>query len=116
MRLPRLPRLPTAAIALLVPLAAATRAAPPPDADPSLAPWFQSLQQPGTGMSCCSVADCRPTDYRTVGDHYEAWIEDRWIAVPNAKILRRVDNPTGRAVVCWSPQAGILCFVRAAET
>ena len=48
-------------------LAGVAEANPPPDADMSLAPWFQSLKQPGTGMSCCSMADCRPADFRIQG-------------------------------------------------
>jgi hypothetical protein len=103
-----------AASFLLVAIIAQAR--PPADADPALAPWFEGLQQPGTGISCCSIADCRPTDSRTAGDHYEAWIDNKWVAVPPEKVLPRSDNPMGRAVVCWTPQAGILCFVRAAET
>ena len=35
--------------------------------------------------------------------------------MPPDKILQRTDNPTGRAVVCWTPQRGIMCFVRATE-
>lgn len=103
------------ALALLL-AASAVRAAPPPDADPALAPWFQSLHQPGTGISCCSIADCRATEYRITGDHYEALIEDKWVAVPPDKVLQRIDNPVGRAVVCWTPQTGVMCFVRASET
>ena len=90
-------------------------AAPPEHVDYALAPWFQSLRQPGSGASCCSIADCRTTDYRTDGDGYEALIDNRWMVVPADKILQRTDNPTGRAVVCWTPQRGIMCFVRAAE-
>ncbi len=86
-------------------------ARPPTDADPSLAPWYQSLHQPGTEISCCSLADCRPTDYRSGPNGYEAYIEGSWVAVPPDKVLRRVDNPTGRAVVCYLPGKGILCFV-----
>jgi hypothetical protein len=96
--------------------AAAAHAQPPEGADPNLAPWFGSLRQPGTGTSCCSIADCRATDYRLMSDHYEVLIEDKWLAVPPDKILQRVDNPVGRAVVCWTPQLGIMCFVRATET
>jgi hypothetical protein len=88
---------------------------PPENADPALAPWFQSLSVPGTGISCCSIADCRPTEYRTVDEHYEALIEDRWIAIPPRKVLQRTDNPIGRAVVCWTPERGIMCFVRGTE-
>jgi hypothetical protein len=91
------------------------RAVPPDDADPALAPWFQSLRQPGTHMSCCSIADCRETDYRIVGDHYEAMVHGEWLAIPPDKVLNRRDNPTGRAVVCWSPALGIMCFVRGPE-
>ncbi len=89
---------------------------PPENADPTLAPWFQSLAVPGTGVSCCSIADCRPTDYRTVGDHYEALIEDKWVVIPPRKVLDRTDNPIGRAVVCWTPERGVMCFVRGTET
>lgn len=96
-------------------VAATALAKPPPDIDYSLAPWFQSLRQPDTGVSCCSIADCRTTDYRTLGDHYEALIDDKWVRVPPEKVLQRVDNPTGRAVVCWTPALGVMCFVRASE-
>jgi hypothetical protein len=97
-------------------LSAPVRAAPPADADPALSPWFQSLRQPGTGVSCCSVADCRPVDYRTTASGYEVWIENRWQPVPPEKVLQRADNPVGRAIVCWTKQIGIMCFVRAPET
>jgi hypothetical protein len=104
------------ALTLLASLAASAAAAQPPDnADPTLAPWFRSLQAPN-GVSCCSNADCRTTDYRTKGDGYEAFIDNRWIAVPRDRVLDHVDNPTGRAVVCYLPAMGILCFVRPSET
>ena len=96
--------------------ASCAKAAPPPNADPTLAPWFQSLRAPDTGVSCCSIADCRATDYRTTGDHYEVLIDNRWLIVPRDKVLQRIDNPVGRAVVCWTPALGIMCVVRATET
>jgi hypothetical protein len=92
-------------------------AAPPENADPALASWYQSLRQPGTGISCCSVADCRSTEARiSATAEYEALIDGTWLTVPSASILDRVDNPTGRAVVCYVPGRGILCFVRPSET
>jgi hypothetical protein len=91
-------------------------ARPPPNADMSLAPWFQGLRQPSTGMSCCSMADCRQTDFRTKDGHYEALIKGEWRTVPPETILQRIDNPTGRAVVCYTPELGIMCFVRGPET
>ena len=81
-----------------------------------LAPWFRSLMQPGTSISCCSISDCRATEYRVEGDHYEALVGETWFPVPPERILQRTDNPTGRAVVCWTPQRGIVCFVRATES
>jgi hypothetical protein len=90
-------------------------AAPPDDADPALAPWFNSLRAPWTNALCCSVADCRPTDARIAGDHYEAFVGGQWRAVPPDRILQRTDNPTGRAVVCWTPATGIMCFVHGPE-
>jgi hypothetical protein len=102
--------------AVVVLFAATADADPPPNADPALAPWFRSLLQPGTSISCCSISDCRATDYRIEGDHYEALIGEKWFVVPQDKILQRTDNPTGRAVVCWTPQRGIVCFVRATES
>jgi hypothetical protein len=52
-------RLILAALPLL--LVQAASAAPPADADPKLAPWFNDLRQPWTNALCCSMADCRPT-------------------------------------------------------
>jgi len=97
-------------------LSAWVRAAPPADADPALSPWFQSLRQPDTGVSCCSVADCRPVDFRTSAGGYEVWIDERWQRVPPEKVLQRADNPVGQAIVCWTKLLGIMCFVRAPET
>lgn len=96
--------------------AAAADAEPPPNADPALAPWFRSLLQPGTSISCCSLSDCRATEYRIEADHYEALIGEKWFVVPPDRILQRTDNPTGHAVVCWTPQRGIMCFIRATES
>ena len=95
---------------------AAAEARPPPNADMSLAPWFQSLRQPGTGISCCSMADCRQTDFRIRDGHYQAMVEGHWESVPPDVILQRADNPTGRAVVCYTPFRGIMCFVKGPET
>lgn len=105
---------------------ALAHAKPPPGADPDspMAAWYQSLAQPETGYPCCSVADCRPVQYRTVGDRYEAFIDrksfgasapDDWVRVPKAHVLRRHDNPTGEAVACWFI-GEIRCFVEGSGT
>ena len=91
-------------------------AAPPSDADPALAPWFNSLRQPWTNALCCSMADCRPVQSRLTDGHYEALIDGEWRTVPEHLILNRSDNPTGRAIACWTRQVGIMCFIRAPES
>jgi hypothetical protein len=104
-------------IVLLV--VAVGRAAPPDGADPNSAvgQWFQSLKQPGTGASCCSIADCRPVEYRLSPDGYEAFLDAKWVRIPDHTILHGKTNPIDRAVLCRAPISGlILCFVPASET
>lgn len=112
---------------LLSLLGATAYAAPPEGADPTLGPWYRSLNAPDTGIPCCSTVDCRPTTTRLTTDGYEAWVDERWpnypadtqgkwIAVPADKMLKQTENPTGRGVLCWNQYLGVLCFVRPAET
>ena len=113
-----------AALALLVIAAGCyvARAQPPEHADPALAPWFQGLHTED-GQGCCSQADCRPVEYRPVGNHYEVLIgeqfpgvtEPRWEEVPPEAVLNKHDNPTGRPIACvWYGK--VLCFVRPEES
>jgi hypothetical protein len=98
-------------------------AAPPDQIDPELSPWFESLTQPGTGAKCCGISDCRVADFRRDADGYEVKVDRTWglsatfwLRVPSERILDRTDNPTGQAVLCFTPAAGILCFVRPPES
>jgi hypothetical protein len=104
-------------------LSQAAVAAPPDNRDPALAPWFESLKQPGSGAPCCSIADCRTTEFRHDRDGYEVLIDGRWkmsapfwARVPPNRIIDGIENPTGRGVVCFAPEAGILCFVPPPES
>jgi hypothetical protein len=107
--------------------ALAADAAPPPNADPQLAPWFKDLSRawrPGSGATirCCDISDCRVTDYREIADHYEVLIDERfpgvlapsWQLVPSWAVLDHKDNPTGGAVACWH-EGEVMCFVRPEE-
>ena len=116
------PRIGALLVGSLLGAAARAFAAPPAGADPALAPWFQSLEQPETGYPCCSIADCRMVQYRATADHYEAFIDrrsfgedapDAWVAVPPSHVLHRHDNPTGEAVACWYG-GEVRCFVEGA--
>jgi hypothetical protein len=104
--------------------ALAASAAPPPNPDPQLAPWFKALSRPwrpgsGATVQCCDIADCRVTSYREIADHYEVLIDDRfpgvlrpsWQRVAPEAVLNHMDNPTGGAVACWH-DGEVLCFVR----
>jgi hypothetical protein len=97
---------------LVVGSASAAMAAPPPGSDPDgpLARWFESLRNPTSGMMCCSLADCRPVDYRIGAGHYEVRLRRsielpdppaRWFTVPDDRVIRHHDNPTGEAIACY---------------
>lgn len=114
-----------ALVAVLLFLPWRALASPPPNADPSLGPWFRSLTSPA-GESCCAEYDghvLSDADWRVAGDHYEVRIAKVWRIVPAAAVLNRVDNPTGGAVVFYPPSADsnpevsakIYCFVRPVE-
>jgi hypothetical protein len=98
-------------------------AAPPPNTALTYQQWFENLEQPGEHhLPCCSIADCRFAITRASTVGYEVAIEDSWIVVPPERILQRVSNPTGRAVVCYrhildiesdhGDVIRIFCFVR----
>lgn len=115
----------TSLAALLLPLllASAAYAKPPPGADPEspLGQWYNSLHQPNDGISCCSLADCRPVEMKLGGNHYWVFIGEqfesgpnKWIEVPDEAVLH-VPNNAGQPVACWSPVSGLLCFVPGPE-
>ena len=54
---------------------------------------------------CCNLMDCRPTESRMVGDHYEVKVDGEWVPVPNDKI-NNVVAPDGGAHVCAPRQVG----------
>ena len=108
--------------ALLLPIRA--YAAPPANADQSLAPWFGSLKT-ANGMSCCGVADCRPFPVTINERGYSVLYYGKLIPVPPETVSERTDNPTGDYIACVQPslwlggvQQGplVLCFFRAPHT
>ena len=71
--------------------------------------WHQSfyskLKRNDGGGSCCNLMDCRPTQSRIVGDHYEVEVDGVWTPVPYDKI-NNVIAPDGGAHVCAPRQVG----------
>jgi ketosteroid isomerase-like protein len=47
---------------------------------------FYSQLRRNDGGSCCNLMDCRPTQSRIVGDHYEVKVDGVWTPVPYDKI------------------------------
>lgn len=79
-----------------------------------LSDWYKSLRQPGTGISCCDISDCRPVEARTSGEGWEFDASGRWVAVPSTKVIQNKPNPTGRAVACYvgaGDTVVLFCFV-----
>ena len=93
-------------------------AEPPPGASGVLSGWYHSLEMPGSGVSCCGAADCRPALDLQIKDGVY-WVRDPssgdMISVPPEHVLQREDNPTGNYIACI--HAGmVLCFIRAPGT
>jgi hypothetical protein len=101
-------------------------ARPPANYNPALHAWFESLREPGSGIGCCSEADCKilqPDELKQTKNGYEVRVRNLWVAVPPDKILEHQYNPTGGVVACYGPGRGvddqanivIFCFVRGTE-
>ena len=68
--------------------------------------WYETLKQPGSGMSCCNNQDCRPTSSRVVGENVQVEVDGEWTTVPPDKILN-AQAPDLGAHVC-APKASSL--------
>ena len=67
--------------------------------------FYSTLKRNDSKGPCCSLIDCRPTQSRMIGDHYEVKVDGAWMPVPSDKI-NNVIAPDGGAHVCAPPQEG----------
>src|SRR5215510_10925788 len=67
--------------------------------------FYSKLKRNDGRGSCCNLMDCRPTQSRMVGDHYEVKVDGAWTPVPYDKI-NNVVAPDGGAHVCAPSQVG----------
>jgi hypothetical protein len=67
--------------------------------------FYSNLKRNDGQGPCCNMMDCRPTQSRMVGDHYEVKVDGEWTRVPNDKI-NNVVAPDGGAHVCAPIQIG----------
>jgi hypothetical protein len=58
--------------------------------------FYSKLKRNDGQGSCCNLMDCRPTQSRIVGDHYEVKVDGVWTPVPYDKI-NNVVAPDGGA-------------------
>jgi hypothetical protein len=84
--------------------------------------FYKNLTIPGSKTSCCNLADCRPTEIRSNGDHYEIKKDGRWIRVQQEKIVK-VTAPDGGAHICAPESYGgrfepdyVFCIVMPLES
>jgi hypothetical protein len=81
--------------------------------------FYSKLKRNDGQGSCCNLMDCRPTQSRMVGDHYEVKMDGAWTPVPYDKI-NNVVAPDGGAHVCAPRQVGqnkgiIFCVILPSE-
>jgi hypothetical protein len=81
--------------------------------------FYSKLKRNDGQGSCCGLMDCRPTQSRMVGDHYEVKVDGAWTPVPYEKI-NNVVAPDGGAHVCAPRQVGqnkgvIFCVILPTE-
>jgi hypothetical protein len=81
--------------------------------------FYSKLKRNDGQGSCCNLMDCRPTQSRIVGDHYEVKVDGAWTPVPYDKI-NNVVAPHGGAHVCAPRQVGqnkgvIFCVILPSE-
>ena len=86
--------------------------------------WFL-VQKNMRGASCCDISHAhylQEKDWRSDGEHYQVRVFDQWFDIEDWQMLKRVQpNPTGRAILWYSPpldEGGflILCFTPSHET
>lgn len=68
--------------------------------------FYSTLMRRDTKTSCCNLADCRPTQVRAIGDHYEVKVDGNWTAVPS-NVIQQLSAPDGGAHVCAPRQEGM---------
>lgn len=113
-----MPKITALSLAVTVVFAGTAIAKPPPDANPALHGWFQSLRQPGTGLSCCGNSDCHilgSKQWRAGRGGYQVHIGNAWVGVPRGRVLEHQSNPSGGAVACYDDRRIVFCFVPGPE-
>lgn len=51
--------------------------------------FYGKLVTPDTLVSCCNLADCRPTSGRAIGNHYEVKVNGKFVQVLPGKVVKK---------------------------
>ena len=63
--------------------------------------WYRKLMRPDfLSSSCCNEQDCRPTESRWNGTHWEAKKDGWWIIVPPEKVIYKDPSIDTQAHLC----------------
>lgn len=65
--------------------------------------WFKSLKMPGSGSSCCDVADCAQTKAEWREGQWWAVVRETWTPVPPDRVLKSPHSLDGEAYLCSNP-------------
>src|SRR5262244_3149125 len=49
--------------------------------------FYSKLNRNDGGGTCCNLMDCRPTQSRKVGDHYEVKVDGEWTEFPMTRSI-----------------------------
>jgi hypothetical protein len=67
--------------------------------------FYAKLKRNDGEGPCCNNTDCRPTQSRAAGSHYEVKVDNQWVVVPDSAINAEI-APDGGAHVCAPKQMG----------
>lgn len=83
--------------------------------DPEMHRWFEQLRS-DRGDACCALSDgntVRDADWRGVQGHFQVFLDDEWVDVPDAALVK-APNRNGRTVVWPYHEDGrpsVRCFM-----
>jgi hypothetical protein len=85
--------------------------------------FYRNWQRPDGKGSCCNarqltpwgqeLGDCEPTRAEFRNGNWYAWErhKQQWLKIPDSKIIHERNPSVEEGHLCWSQDAGILCFV-----
>jgi hypothetical protein len=54
--------------------------------------FYNTLMRKDSKTSCCNMSDCRPTESRMIGDHYEVVVDGEWMRA-DPSVIQKLSAP-----------------------